>query len=311
MKQVVSRLLEFVLFILILSIISFAFMKLAPGDPVRSMLKTDDISVSDAEVEELRNELGLNDPLVMQYGNWLKSFVEFDLGNSYMTKQPVIQELLKRFPATLELTLASLLIMIVIAVPLGTFSAIYKDTWVDHISRIFALIGAAIPSFWLGLLFVQLFSVKLGVLPSMGKGGILHLILPSATLGIAMAAVYVRLIRASLIESLGQDFIRSAKARGFTKSKIFFLLAFRHSLLPVITVLGVSIGSLLGGTVIIEVIFSYQGLGKFVIDAIMKRDYPVIQGYILIMGILVVSINLLVDLSYRYLDPKIRIKGRE
>jgi peptide/nickel transport system permease protein len=311
MKQLVRRLLEFALFVLILSIISFTFMKLAPGDPVRSMLKVDDISVSEDQMEELRSELGLNDPIIIQYGNWLKSFIKLDLGNSYMTKQPVSQELLERFPATLQLTLTSLFIMIVIAVPLGIFSAIYKDTWIDHISRMFALVGAAIPSFWLGLLFVQLFSVKLGVLPSMGKGGILHLILPSATLGIALAAVYVRLIRASLIESLGQDFIRSAKARGFTRRKIFFLLAFRHSLVPVITVLGVSIGSLLGGTVIIEVIFSYQGLGKLVIDAILKRDYPVIQGYILIMGILVVIVNLLVDLSYRYLDPKIRLKGGE
>jgi peptide/nickel transport system permease protein len=311
MKQLVRRLLEFALFILILSIISFTFMKLAPGDPVRSMLKSDDISVSETQMEELRSELGLNDPIIIQYGNWLRSFIKFDLGNSYMTKQPVSQELLERFPATLQLTVTSLFIMIVIAVPLGIFSAIYKDTWIDHISRMFALVGAAIPSFWLGLLFVQLFSVKLGILPSMGKGGILHLILPSATLGIAMAAVYVRLIRASLIESLGQDFIRSAKARGFTRRKIFFLLAFRHSLVPVITVLGVSIGSLLGGTVIIEVIFSYQGVGKLVIDAILKRDYPVIQGYILIMGILVVIVNLLVDLSYRYLDPKIRLKGGE
>lgn len=309
MKQLGRRLLEFVLFILILSIISFTFMKLAPGDPVRSMLKSDDISVSETQMEELRSELGLNDPIIIQYGNWLGSFIKFDLGNSYLTKQPVSQEMLERFPATLQLTVASLFIMIVIAVPLGIFSALYKDTWIDHISRIFALVGSAMPSFWLGLLFVQLFSVKLGILPSMGKGGILHIILPSATLGLAMAAVYVRLIRASLIESLGQDFIRSAKARGFTRTKIFFLLAFRHSLVPVISVLGVSIGSLLGGTVIIEVIFSYQGVGKLVIDAILKRDYPAIQGYILIMGILVVIVNLLVDLSYRYLDPKIRLKG--
>ncbi|WP_128895253.1 nickel ABC transporter permease [Longirhabdus pacifica] len=311
MKQILKRLLEFTLFILILSIVSFTFMKLAPGDPVRSILSVDDVSISEAQIEELRSELGLDKPVVIQYLHWLYSFIQFDLGHSYMTKQPVVHELLEKLPATLQLTIASLVIMMMISVPLGILSAIYKDSWIDHVSRMFALGGSAIPSFWLGLLLVQIFSVKLGLLPSMGKGSFLHLLLPSITLGIAMAAVYVRLIRASLIESLGEDFIRSAKSRGYSRRKIFFQLAFRHALAPVINVLGVTIGSLLGGTVIIEVIFSYPGLGKLVIDSILRRDYPVIQGYILSMGIIVVIVNLLVDSTHRYLDPKIRIKGGE
>jgi peptide/nickel transport system permease protein len=294
-----------------LSIISFLFMKLSPGDPVRYILNVNDVSISDEQIKGLREELGFNDPIYIQYWNWLKRFFQLDLGYSYISNKPVLSELLSKLPDTLLLTGASLLIMTLIAVPLGTLSAMYKDKWIDHISRIFALIGAAVPSFWLGLLFIQFFSVDLGLLPSMGKGTIYHLILPSLTLGLAMSAVYVRLLRSSLLESFSQDFIRSAKARGLSTKRIFVFHAFRHSLIPVITVFGVSLGSLLGGTVIIEVLFAYPGIGKLIIDAIVKRDYPIIQGYILIMGLFTAIINILVDLSYRYLNPEIRLKELE
>ncbi|CAM3591193.1 ABC transporter permease [Aeromicrobium ponti] len=309
MKQAGKRLFELVLFLFILSFISFVFMKAAPGDPVRYMLNIDDVSITDEQVEELRNELGFNEPLYVQYWNWLIRFFQFDLGESYMTKQPVLQELINKVPSTLALTFSSMAVMMLIAAPIGTLAALYKNKWIDHLSRIFALIGASVPSFWLGLLFMQLFSVKLGILPAMGKGTFLHLLLPSLTLGIAMAAVYVRLLRSSLLESLGQDFIKSARARGLSQKRIFFFHAFRHSLTPVITIFGVSLGSLLGGTVIIEVLFAYPGVGKLVVEAIVRRDYPVIQGYILFMGLFVVMINLLVDLSYRYLNPEIRLRG--
>lgn len=309
MKQVGKRLLELMLFLFLLSIISFVFMKAAPGDPVRYMLNIDDVSITDEQIEELREELGFNDPIYVQYWNWLVRFFQFDLGDSYMTKQPVIKELTSKIPDTLALTFSSMVVMMLIAVPIGTLAALYKNRWIDHLSRIFALIGASVPSFWLGLLFMQLFSVKMGILPAMGKGTFLHLVLPSLTLGIAMAAVYVRLLRSSLLESLGQDFIRSAKARGLSQRRIFLFHAFRHSLTPVITIFGVSLGSLLGGSVIIEVLFAYPGVGKLVVEAIVRRDYPIIQGYILFMGLFVVMINLLVDLSYRYLNPEIRLKG--
>lgn len=283
-------------------------MKAAPGDPVRYILNIDDVSISDEQIEELREELGFTKPLYIQYWNWLLRFFQLDLGHSYMTNQPVIHELVDKFPATLTLTFSSLIVMTVISVPIGTLAAIYKNKWIDHVSRIFALIGASVPSFWLGLLFIQFFSVKLGLFPSMGKGTFLHLILPSVTLGIALSAVYVRLLRSSLLESLGQDFIRSAKARGLSRKRIFLFHAFRSSLMPVITIFGVSLGSLLGGTVIIEVLFAYPGIGKLVVEAIVRRDYPIIQGYILFMGLFVVLINLLVDFSYRYLNPEIRLK---
>lgn len=283
-------------------------MKAAPGDPVRYMLNIDDVTISDEQIEDLREELGFNDPIYVQYWNWLVRFFQFDLGESYMTKQPVMNELASKIPDTLALTFSSMVVMLLIAVPIGTLAALYKNKWIDHLSRIFALIGASVPSFWLGLLFMQLFSVKLGVLPSMGKGTIPHMVMPSLTLGLAMSAVYVRLLRASLLESLGQDFIRSAKARGLRPRRIFLFHALRHSLTPVLTIFGVSLGSLLGGTVIIEVLFAYPGVGKLVVEAIVRRDYPIIQGYILFMGLFVVTINLLVDLSYRYLNPEIRLK---
>lgn len=308
MKQVGKRLLELVLFLFLLSFVSFIFMKAAPGDPVRYMLNIDDVTISDEQIEDLREELGFNDPIYVQYWNWLVRFFQFDLGESYMTKQPVMNELASKIPDTLALTFSSMVVMLLIAVPIGTLAALYKNKWIDHLSRIFALIGASVPSFWLGLLFMQLFSVKLGVLPSMGKGTIPHMVMPSLTLGLAMAAVYVRLLRASLLESLGQDFIRSAKARGLRPRRIFLFHALRHSLTPVLTIFGVSLGSLLGGTVIIEVLFAYPGVGKLVVEAIVRRDYPIIQGYILFMGLFVVTINLLVDLSYRYLNPEIRLK---
>lgn len=311
MKQIGKRILELVLFLLLLSFISFVFMKAAPGDPVRYILNIDDVAISDEQIEELRDELGFNEPIYIQYWNWLIRFFQFDLGYSYMTNQPVLDELAGKFPATLTLTITSLIVMTLIAVPIGTLAALYKNKWIDHVSRIIALIGASVPSFWLGLLFIQFFSVRMGLLPSMGKGTFLHLVLPSLTLGIALSAVYVRLLRSSLLETLGQDFIRSAKARGLSRKRIFFFHAFRHSLMPVITIFGVSLGSLLGGTVIIEVLFAYPGVGKLVVEAIIRRDYPIIQGYILFMGLFIVIINLLVDLSYRFLNPEIRLKEVE
>ncbi|MCY8036179.1 nickel ABC transporter permease [Bacillus sonorensis] len=308
MKLIAKRLFELILFLFLLSFISFAFMKAAPGDPVKQMLRVDDVAVTDEQIEEFREELGFNKPIYIQYWNWFKRFFQLDFGHSYTTGQPVITELSRTFPATLLLTGTSLLVMLLISVPIGTLSALYRDRWLDHTGRLLALIGAALPSFWLGLILIDLFSVRLNWLPSMGAGTFKHLILPSLTLGIAMSGVYVRLVRSSLIESLGQDFIRSARARGISETRFFWFHAFRHCLVPVITIFGVSLGSLLGGTVIIEVLFAYPGVGKLVVDAIIQRDYPIIQGYILFMGIAVVLINLFIDLSYQYLNPEIRIK---
>ncbi|MGR6116376.1 nickel ABC transporter permease [Aeribacillus composti] len=311
MIQVAKRFIEFIIFLLLLSFISFIFIKLAPGDPVKQMLQVDEVSVTKEQIEALREELKLHKPIYVQYWYWLKRFFEFDLGHSYITKQPVVSELLSRFPATITLTCTSLIVMILISIPLGTLSALYKNKWVDHICRLFALVGSSIPSFWLGLLFIELFAVQLGILPSMGKGTIQHVILPSLTLGIAMSAVYVRLLRSSLLESLNEDYVKAARARGISEKRIFLFHVFRRSLIPVITIFGMSLGSLISGTVVIEVLFAYPGIGKMVVDAIIRRDYPVIQGYVLFITILIVLINIFVDICCRYLNPEIRLKGVE
>lgn len=304
------RLVEVTLFLLLITFISFLFARLAPGDPVLSILRVDDVTVTNEQVEQLREELGFNEPLLIQYGHWLADFVKMDFGNSYITNQPVMEMLWSGLPATLELTAGGLLVMILIAVPLGSLAAIYRGSWIDQASRVVSLLGAAMPSFWLGLILIDLFAVRFGILPTMGRDGIISAVLPSITLGLAISSVYVRLLRSSLIDSLNQEYIRAARARGLSETRIFFAHALRASLPPVITVFGVSLGSLIGGVVVIEVIFAYPGIGKMVVDAIRGRDYPVIQGYILVMAIIVFMVNSAVDLSYRYLNPELRFKER-
>ncbi|MED3728798.1 nickel ABC transporter permease [Priestia endophytica] len=308
---IVRKFLEVFIFMLFITFVSFLFIRLAPGDPVLTILNVDELSVSQEQVEMLREEMGFNKPLLVQYGYWLLNFIQLDFGQSYVTGQPVIEMILTGLPATVELTIGSMIVMLAVSIPLGSLSALYRDSWIDQISRILSIIGAAIPSFWLGLIFIDLISVHFSWLPTMGRDGLSSLILPSLTLGLAISSVYVRLLRSSLLDSLGQEFIRSARARGLSDKRIFLVHAFRHSLPPVITVFGVSLGSLIGGVVVIEVLFAYPGIGKLVVDAIRQRDYPLIQGYILIMSAVVFIVNTCVDLSYRYLNPEMKLKETE
>ncbi|MFT9369628.1 nickel ABC transporter permease [Paenibacillus polymyxa] len=310
LQSIAKKFLTLILFFLILSFVSFCLLKLVPGDPVRSILRVDDVAVSNQQIADMRSQLGLDQPLPVQYGKWLVQLLQLDFGQSYLTHRPVLTEFIEKLPYTLLLTGGSLFIMLLIALPLGTMSALYRNRWIDSVSRVFALIGSSIPSFWLGLLFIEWFAVKLRILPSMGDGTVFHLVLPSLTLGLAMAAVYVRMIRASLIESSGQDFIKAAQARGISPVRIFFRHMFRHSLIPLITVFSESIGSLLGGTVVIEVLFAYPGLGKWIVDAIAARDYPIIQGYTIFMAIFIICLNILVELSYRWVNPEIALKEK-
>lgn len=304
------RLIEVAVFLMLITFISFLFARLAPGDPVLSILRVDDVSVTNEQVEQLREEMGFNEPLLVQYSHWLMDFVQLDFGNSYITNQPVMEMLWSGLPATLELAAGALLVMAVIALPLGSLAALYRGSWIDQLSRGVSLLGAAVPSFWLGLILIDLFAVRFGILPTMGRDGIISAVLPSVTLGLAITSVYVRLLRSSLMDSLNQEYIRAARARGLSETRIFFAHAFRASLPPVITVFGVSLGSLIGGVVVIEVIFAYPGIGKMVVDAIRGRDYPVIQGYIFIMAIIIFIVNSIVDLSYRYLNPELRLKEK-
>ncbi|SNZ02547.1 peptide/nickel transport system permease protein [Terribacillus aidingensis] len=303
-----KRLVEVVLFVLFVTFCSFLFLRLAPGDPALTILNVDELNVSQEQVEALREDMGFHDPLIVQYGKWLLDFIRLDFGNSYITNQPVSEMLMTGLPATMELTIGSLIVMLIVAIPLGSLSALYKGSWIDHISRYFSIIGAAVPSFWLGLIFIDMFAVRLNWFPTMGRDSLLSLVLPAVTLGLAIAGVYVRLLRSSLLDSLGQEFVRAARARGIAEKRIFFSHAFRYSLPPVITVFGVSLGSLIGGVVVVEVLFAYPGVGKLVVDSIRQRDYPLIQGYIVLMAAIVFVVNTLVDLSYRYVNPELRLK---
>ncbi|ANU15652.1 nickel ABC transporter permease subunit NikB [Planococcus maritimus] len=309
-RIITRRLVEVAVFLLLITFVSFLFARMAPGDPVLSILRVDDLSVSADQVEQLREDMGFNEPLLVQYGEWLADFVRLDFGNSYISNQPVMDMLRGGVPATLELTLGGLFVMVLVALPLGSLSALHRGSWIDQVSRGVSLIGAAIPSFWLGLILIDLFGVRLGWLPTMGRDGLHSAVLPSITLGLAMSSVYVRLLRSSLIDALNQENIRAARARGIPEPRIFFSHVLRASLPPVITVFGVSLGSLIGGVVVIEVIFAYPGIGKMVVDAIRSRDYPMIQGYIFVMAMLVFALNSLVDLCYRYLNPELRLKGK-
>ncbi|ANX11544.1 nickel ABC transporter permease subunit NikB [Fictibacillus arsenicus] len=302
------RLIQLIFVLLVLSLFTFTLMKLAPGDPVLTILNADEMVVTEEDQAKLRNKLGFDQPLYVQYGKWMLNLVQLDLGKSYMNGKPVWDELMERLPITFELTMFAILIMGSLTIPLGILSARKVNRWPDQLSRILALIGASIPSFWLGLILIYVFAFKLQVLPSSGIGSYSQIILPAFTLGFTFAVVYARLLRAGLLQSMSEDYILAGRARGIKEWRLLWLHAFRAALLPVITVFGLSIGSFLGGAVVIEILFSWPGLGSLAVDAIFSRDYPIIQGYVLLTGVFVVIVNLFVDLSYFVIDPGIKRK---
>lgn len=295
------------------SLLTFGMVHLTPGDPAEILLRTEGINATPQAVEDLREKLGLNNPLPVQYGHWISKVVRGDLGVSFETGRPVLEELGQRLPATVELTVAGTSVVVLISLPLGLLSAVYKNTLIDHLGRFFALVGASLPSFWLGLILIYILAVKYSLLPVMGRGSPAHLVLPALTLGLGMSATYARLLRASMLEILGLDFIQAARARGLTENTVLLGHAFKNALLPLVTAFGMSLGHLLGGTVIVETIFAWPGMGHYLVDSIFGRDYAVVQGYVLLMALIFVILNLLVDISYAFIDPRMRIakKGEE
>lgn len=305
-----SRILQLVIMVLVLSFVTFLLMKVTPGDPIRTILKVEDVITTTAEEERLREEYGFNQPIYIQYSQWLWGVVKLDLGTSIISKQPVLDVIMSRLPATVALSIGGVVVLFIISVPLGMLGAIYENRWPDYISRWFALVGASIPSFWLGLLLIYFLSLKLKLLPVMGTGTLAHFVLPSITLGVAMAPLYIRLLRERLIATLQSSYIEAAKARGLKKERILIFHALRGSLIPLVTMFGLSIGSLLGGITVIEILFSWPGMGELIVQAVMQRDYPVIQGYIIIVGFIVFITNLSVDLLYLVINPQIK-QGKE
>ncbi|KJS18328.1 MAG: nickel transporter permease NikB [Peptococcaceae bacterium BRH_c4b] len=310
-NYIINRLLQLIPVLVGVSLITFFILNLAPGDPAELMVRASGMEPTPEAVASMREELGLNYPLHVRYCLWVWHALHGDLGVSYHSGLPVARELALRFPATLQLALASSLFMILLALPAGLLSAFYNRSYIDHLSRFAALLGASMPGYWLGLILIYIFGVRLGLLPVMGSGTIKHLLLPAMTLGFGLAAVYARLLRASLLEVMGQDYIKAARARGLRERRIMLAYAFKNALLPVVTAFGMSLGHLLGGMVVVETIFSWPGVGRLSVEAIFARDYPVLQGYVLVMALVFVVVNLLVDLSYVLLNPRLRIGGGE
>jgi ABC-type dipeptide/oligopeptide/nickel transport system permease component len=281
----------------------FALIHLVPGDPAVAMLGD---SASPSDVADLHARLGLDQPLLTQYGHFLTGLIHGDLGTSFRYGTPVAHEIAQRLGRTAELALAAMLVAIAVAVPLGVLAALYRGRAVDQAAMAASLAGISMPNFWLGPLVAIVFAVELGWLPVSGTGSWRNLVLPAATLGAALAAILARMTRVSLVEELRELYVLAARARGLSRTRAVVSHAFRNSLIPVVTIVGLQFGAVLTGTIITETIFAWPGVGRLLIQAITFRDYPLVQGCILLISITYVTMNLLVDLAYAWLDPRIR-----
>lgn len=294
-----------------ISLLAFAVANLAPGDAAEEFLRrTLDRPPTQAEVAATRAELGLDRPLPAQYAAWAGDAARGDLGVSYSTRRPVLDELLRRIPFTLELAVPASLLALVLAVPLATVSVRYRNRFPDHVVRVLALVGASMPAFWLALLLIVVFAVQLSAVPVAGRHGWTSLILPVSALALAPAAVLARFTRSALLEILGEDYIRMARAKGLRPRLVLRRHALRNALIPLLTVFALSFGHLLAGAVVIETIFVWPGVGSLILDAITERDYPMIQAFVLYTGVTFVLLNLLVDLAYTAIDPRVRLGAR-
>ena len=283
----------------------FSLIHLVPGDPVQAMLGE---SASPAEIAELRGRLGLDRPLLVQYSRFLRGLAVGDLGRSLRTDQPVAQAIAERVPATFELAGAAMTLAVLFALPLGIVAAVRARTAVDHAATTVALLGISIPNFWLGPLLALVFSIGLGWLPVSGRGSLGSLVLPAITLAAPLGAVLARITRTSVLEELGELHVLAARARGVSWPRAILKHAFRNSLIPIVTVLGLQVGAVLTGAVITETIFAWPGIGRLLVQSIGFRDFPLVQGCILLIAVTYVSMNLLTDLMYGWLDPRIRYR---
>jgi peptide/nickel transport system permease protein len=294
-----------------ISLVAFLLASLAPGDPARLALQRELGRQPTAEETTIaREQMGLNDPAPVRYLHWVGNAVTGDLGMSYRTGKPVLDSLAERFPATLKIAGIGLLFAISLAIPLGILAAVYRRGPVDHLSRVVALLGASMPSYWIAYLLILLLSVRLGILPVAGSRTWQHAVMPALTLGIGGSASLMRLTRSEMLETLNQEYIRTARSKGLHARTVLVRHALRNTMIPISTVLGMRFAGMLGGAVIVETIFSWPGIGKLVVDAIFDRDYPMIQGFVIFMGTAFLLINLLVDLGYGIIDPRIRLVRR-
>ena len=309
-RELGKRLLQIVIVLFGISVITFGLTYIAPGDPVQAMYAASGSIPSQEIMDQTREALGLNEPFYVQYATWLTNCLHGDFGTSYAYNKPVAQLLLQRLWPTVQLALCSLVLMLAIAIPLGILSATHRGGVIDYIVRGYTFLGVSMPNFWVALLLMLVFCVNLGWLPVVSTGSSFkRLILPSVTLAFVMSAKYTRQVRTAFLEELGQDYVVGARCRGIKESTILWKHVLPNSVLPLITMLGLSLGSLLGGTCVVEVIFSYPGLGNLAVSAITSMDYNLVQGYVLWIALIYMVINLIVDISYGLLDPRMREAG--
>jgi ABC-type dipeptide/oligopeptide/nickel transport systems, permease components len=306
-RYIGKRLCLLLIVILGVTVLTFTLMHAAPGD-MAEMIAISRYGVENlttAEVEAIRLSEGLDSPVMVQYFHWLTHMISGDFGNSLITGEPVMEEILIRLPATLKLSFAALLVSLVIAIPAGVIAASKQHSLMDHLTMSSALIGTSVPNFWLGLLLILLFSVTLGWFPVFGYGGLRYMVLPALTLGAGLAGITTRLTRSSMLEVLNQDYVTTARSKGLSERRIIFKHALKNAFIPIITVIGIQLGHLLGGTVIVESIFAWPGIGKLLVDSIYARDFATVQACALLFAIIFVLINLIVDVLYLFLNPKI------
>lgn len=311
-KYVLKRLLQLIPILIGITLLSFILTNMAAADAIDVMESNRGIVMSEEEKEAMRQELGLDKPLPQQYVMWLGNVLRGDMGESFVSGQPVFSSFMSKLPATIYLTITSVLLTVLISIPLGILAAVKQNRFLDYLIRFLSFIGNSLPNFFVSLLLIYFFSLKLGLLPVMGSSsGWKSVILPTLTLALSMASKYTRQIRATVLEELNKDYVQGARARGVRENRILFFSVLKASMLTIITLLALSIGSLLGGTAIVESIFMWDGVGKMAVDAITMRDYPVIQAYVIWMAVIYVVVNLITDLVYHYLDPRIRLGQEE
>jgi peptide/nickel transport system permease protein len=302
-KYIFRRIVLLIPVILGVSLVVFSIMYFTPGDPAAIILG--ERAPAD-EVALLREQMGLNEPYFVQFFNFIKNALQGDLGRSYVTKRPVFDELIARFPATMQLAAAAVFVAVFLGIPIGIISATRQYSAFDMIAMILALIGVSMPNFWQGLMMILLFSIVLRVLPSSGYGTFRHLIMPALTIGTSSMALITRMTRSSMLEVVRQDYIRTARAKGLSEQVVINRHALKNALIPIITVIGLQFGFLLGGAVLTETIFSWPGVGRLMVEAIRQKDVPVVQGGVLLLAITFSFVNLIVDILYAYIDPRIK-----
>lgn len=308
-KSILKHIVQIVIVLIGISFLTFLLTYLAPGDPATAMYDAVGVVPSEEQLEETRISMGLDKPFLQQYLIWLSNCLHGDFGTSFSKNTDVLTLLKSRVMPTLKLTLTSLGLMLIFSIPLGILSAIYKNKLLDYIIRFLNFMGISMPGFWIGLMLQYIFAMKLDILPVISSGtGFQKMILPSVTLAISMTAKYTRQVRTAVLEEINQDYVIGAKARGISWKGILWKHVLPNSMLPLITLLGLSFGSLLGGATVVELIFSYPGIGQLIVSAVSYRDYPLIQGFVLWVSLMYMVTNLLIDVSYNLIDPRIRKK---